>query len=368
MKILTGIDIPFIPFGGSPIICNDWYSNLPEDVEVRFLTLPPNDPKFDCWWTMKDVVFLDVEKKRSVEEYPEYLEKLKAALLQQIEEYKPDVIHCQHLNFGFSRAIADLDIDIPKIGICHGTDVQIAGEYPFFLENLKKICEGMDMLVFPAQNMADDFFKLDPTEKKHIIIPHGIPDVAYVKRTKPFSTQPLRVLHAGRLNTFKGGDIAVETMKYLKNKNITLKVIGRQDETGFMDKLDQIVADNDLGKVVTFEDQLSRQELFDVMNDYDVMLFPSRSLEAFSMTTIEAQAHGLPVIYAKDGGGIENAVGDSGFRIEDNNPKAWTDQILEIYEHPELLEKYQALGYENAERHRLSKLRDKYFEISRDLM
>ena len=47
MKILTGIDIPFHPFGGSPIICNDWYSDLPDDVEVKFLALKPTNELYN---------------------------------------------------------------------------------------------------------------------------------------------------------------------------------------------------------------------------------------------------------------------------------------------------------------------------------
>lgn len=69
MKILTGIDVPFIPFGGSPIICNDWYSSLPRNIHVRFLTLPPNNAEYNHWWSMTDVQFLKVEKKELLKNF-----------------------------------------------------------------------------------------------------------------------------------------------------------------------------------------------------------------------------------------------------------------------------------------------------------
>ncbi len=369
MKILTGIDIPFIPFGGSPIICNDWYSNLPKDVEVRFLTLPPTNPGYTHWWTMDDVVFLAVEKKRTIEEFSAYIEKLKKELKKHIELYKPDVIHCQHLNFGFSRAIADLKLSIPTIGICHGTDVQIASKSDFFLKNMQVIRDSMDLLVFPAQKMADDYFRVDQCEKDYTVIPHGIPDKAFLKtrnKSHDFSKNYLRVLYAGRLTSYKGADIVISAMQYLKNDNVHLTIIGNEDEAGYKEKLHKIVNEHHITNI-TFQDQVKRENLWKLMNTYDLMVFPSTILEAFSLTSIEAQARGLAVMYAK-AGGIENAVSNTGIVVEKNTPEEWAWKIKGVLNEPKKLATYEKLGYRNAEKHRISKVRDKYFEISQRLI
>lgn len=369
IKILTGVDIPFVPFGGSPIICNDWYSDLPDDVEVRFLTMPPNDPKYGHWWTMKDVVFLNTEKKRSVEEFPSYIEQLKEEVAKQIESFKPDIIHCQHLNFGLSRAFVEVDSSIPKIGICHGTDVQIATRSDFFLENMKYIRKGLNLLHFPAQKMADDYFKVDPCDTPHVIIPHGVSDSAFKKqktRTYQNSDGLLKILYAGRLTSYKGADIVVEAMKYLDD-NFHLTIIGGEDEQGYKQKMLDETGRSGTENRVNFMDHMRQDKLWEKMLEFDVMVFPPRTLEAFSLSTIEAQAMGIPIIYA-GAGGIENAVGDSGIRIKENTPEEWANQLRFVRENPEILSQYQKTGFTNAEKHRLSKIKSTFFQTSRNLI
>ena len=213
IKILTGIDIPFLPSSGSPIICNDWYSDLPQDVKVRFLTLKPGEG-CEEWWTINDVVLMDIDKKKTVDEFPQYIENLKSYIMKEISEFQPNIIHCQHLNFGFSRAIAELnDILIPKVGICHGTDVQLATKAEFFMNNMKFIAERMDLLLFPTPNMKRDYFMYHDLKKDSVVIPHGIPDKAFLGQDTQiiyeWSKRPMKILFAGRLTTFKGVDIIV---------------------------------------------------------------------------------------------------------------------------------------------------------------
>jgi glycosyltransferase involved in cell wall biosynthesis len=367
MRILTGIDVPFNPFGGSLICTDDWYSDLPDDVEVRYLTLPPTVN--EKWWSIKDVVLLDVEKSRTPDGFMDYVEKLKILLQEQINDFKPDVIHCQHLNYGLSRAIAELETDIPCIGICHGTDVQTATGNAFFKDNLIKICDAMDMLVFPNQTMADDFFSLYGKKAPYIISPLGIPDEYFdiTPRNALLNTdRPLQLLYAGRLLAWKGADIAVESMAHITH-DAKLTVIGNEDQAGYVDMMHSTVREYKLEDRVTFRPQLSRKELLDEFINYDVIILPSRSLEAFSLTVVEAQAKGLPVIF-NPGGGITDTVGESGIKISDNSPKGVAKLIDELCENPTLLYEARSRGYDNAVKYKLSSSKERLFSISRDLL
>ena len=308
MKILTGIDIPFHPTGGSPLICNDWYSNLPSNIEVKFLALKPTDKQYDSWWSMKDVTFLKTEKTKISSEYSNYIKNLYTEVSQIVDEFKPDVIHAQHLNFGLSRVFSDLDITIPKLGICHGTDVQWAMNEKFFEDNLIYITDHIDKLLFPAKKMATDFFKIYKKYKNYVVNPHGIPDKYYVDNLvlPTFDgKRELKVLYAGRLLTIKGAHIAVESLKYTKNK-VVLTIIGNEDESGYKEKLNTIIRDGLLNSVI-FENQVPRDTLISLFNNYDLIVFPSVAIEAFSLTTIEAQSTGLPVVYARAGGIADGA-------------------------------------------------------------
>jgi glycosyltransferase involved in cell wall biosynthesis len=368
VRILTGIDVPFKPFGGSLLCANDWYSNLPEDVEVRFLTLPPPEG-VEKWWAIEDVVMLDIEKVYTPEAFRGYVDKLKVLVQQQIDEFKPDVIHCQHLNYGLSRAITELQLDIPLVGICHGTDAQIATQYPFFKDNLEYICDNLDLLVFPNATMKDDFFKVYGKEKPYAINALGIPDRYFGSSSRPttFSgDRQLRALYVGRLLAWKGADIAVESMKYVLN-DISLTVIGDEDQKGFKAELLSFVEENRLDDQVSFQDQLPRDELLEAFSEYDVILFPSRSLEAFSLTVVEAQAKGLPVIF-NPGGGITDTAGGAGIMITENTPEGVAELLDHVYQNPEILEEAQARGYENAEQYRASASQQRLFTLSRKLI
>lgn len=368
MKILTGIDVPFQPFGGSLLVADDWYSNLPDDVEVRFLTLQPPAGQ-EKWWNIKDVVFLDIEKTRDPAGYMDYVSKLKELVEQQIDDFKPDVIHCQHLNYGLSRAIAEIETGIPRIGVCHGTDVQIATSIPFFKENLVRICDQMDLLLFPNQTMTDDFFAVYGKEKAYEINPLGIPDKFFdaVPRTLTYDgTRPLELLYAGRLLAWKGPDIAVESMQYVTH-DVNLTVIGNEDQAGFKQQMLEFVRQNGLSDRVAFHDQLPREQLLDKFSKYDVIIFPSRSLEAFSLTVVEAQAKGIPVVF-NPGGGITDTAGDGGIRITDNSAQGVARLLDEICQDPDLLRKVQTRGYQNAEKFRTSISQKNLFALSQELI
>lgn len=369
MRILTGIDVPFAPFGGSLVYCDDLYSNLPEGVEVRFLTLSPPKGQ-EKWWSIDDVVMLDIEKARTQDGFMDYVARLREIVEQQIEDFKPDVIHCQHLNYGLSRAFAEIETSIPRIGICHGTDVQAATKDGFFKENLMQICDVLDLLVFPNQHMADDFFAVYGKEKAFTINPLGIPDRFFgdTQRKLSFDGQrPLEVLYVGRLLEWKGTDIAVDALRYVKHP-MNLTVIGNEDQKGFKQQLISSVLEHDLQAHVTFMAQQPREVLLEQMFDqFDVIVFPSRRLEAFSLTVVEAQAKGLPVIYFP-GGGITDTVGGAGIAMSAATPESLARALDSVFVAPDQLSKIQARGYKNAEHYRLSTSRRKLFEISQDII
>jgi len=368
MKILTGIDVPFQPFGGSLLCCNDWYSDLPNDVEVRFLTLHPPEGQVK-WWDIKDIVMLDIIKRRGADEFPRYTAELAEVVREEIDKYRPDVLHCQHLNYGLSRVFAEASIGIPKIGICHGTDVQLATSHPFFLENLKIICDAMDVLVFPNQNMADDCLAVYGKKKEYVINPLGVPDRFYTPQTHPIRFKgagQLRVLYAGRLLTWKGAHIAVQAMKHI-TRDIHLTVIGNEDEAGYVNNMQAFVEAHRLKHLVTFKPQLTREKLLKSFDQFDVIVFPSIALEAFSLTVVEAQLKGLPVVFGK-AGGIVNTVGDSGVPLSEVTPNALAKALDSIYDHPEMLRDTQKRGFTNAAKYRLSKSQNNLLTISKRLL
>ncbi|OJH35968.1 glycosyltransferase family 4 protein [Cystobacter ferrugineus] len=368
MRILTGIDIPFVPFGGSPLLCNDWYSELPPDVQVRFLTLAPPEG-VDRWWTMEDVHFLDALKARTPEGFDVYVQQLRREVARHVAEFRPTLIHCQHLNFGLSRAFAEEAVDIPKVGICHGTDVLSAIQSEFFLANMQAIRTRMDVLFFPTRHMAEDYFSVDPCELEHVVLPHGIPDRLYAPRSaeverRPGKTPTLRVLFAGRLTPWKGADIAVSAMRYL-SEDVHLTVIGGEETPGYLEQMRAETSAHALEARVRFEGHLPRETLVERFSEFDIIVIPSRRVEAFSLTAVEAQARGLVVVCASTGG-ITDAVGESAVRLRENTPEVLAEALGRLRDEPSLRDVYRTRGYHNAERHRMSVIRPRFFTLSQE--
>jgi len=364
MKILTGIDIPFNPFGGSPIICDNWYSHLPYQHKSLFLTMKPYEEK--KWWNIKNVKFLKTTKVKDPKLYIQYINELNKEVAQITNIYKPDIIHMQHLNYGLSRSFSETCLNIPKIAICHGTDTQIASQSLFFFKNLEYIADKADVIVFPTKQMAKDFFSIYKKIKKHVIIPHGIPEEAFNKHKIHKNGKVLKMLYAGRLNYFKGADIAIKSLSYTKSF-VHLDVVGNEDQKYFLRELHTIVNQNKLNNRVSFSNQITRQKLWEKFSNYDLILIPSRSLEAFSLTAIEAQARGLVVVYG-NGGGITNVVGKSGLMIKDNKPKTLARIIDKLDKNRNLLLKYRKLGYKNAQNYKIDKQISSLISLSEKLI
>ncbi len=362
MKILTGIDIPLNPFGGSPIICNDWYSNLPDGDEALFLAMPSTTEQ---WWTMANVHFLRTAKVQDPTLYPRYLEQLRHEVRDILLQYKPDIVHLQHLNYGLSRAFVEEASSLPKLGICHGTDAQAALQSAYFQDNLVQITDRADHIVFPTENMARDFLSVYGKAVPYSIIPHGLPVEAFAMHNPHKPERILRLLYAGRLNHYKGADIAVEAIAHL-HCPATLDIFGRADEQDYMSKLKHILAEHHLEDRVQFYDQIARHELLDTFSQYDCILIPSRYLEAFSLTAIEAQASGLVVIYGK-GGGIQNVLGDSAICINDNLPDTLARIIENIDRERAILLQYREKGYENAKKYQLAQQVSALLTLSHEL-
>ncbi len=70
----------------------------------------------------------------------------------------------------------------------------------------------------------------------------------------------------------------------------------------------------------------------DLYRAAEVFVFPSR-YEGFGLDPLEAMASGAPVV-AADATSLPEVVGDAGRLVEPNDPRAWSDAVLEIVQHP----------------------------------
>ena len=118
------------------------------------------------------------------------------------------------------------------------------------------------------------------------------------------------------LNKNKGIDILIRAFeKYLKKFNVKLVIGGDGPEKGPLIKL---VKSLNISDKVEFKGALSREKVYEEINNCDAFILPSR-FETFGVVLIEALSNGKPVISTKNGGANEIITKENGLLIDIDN-------------------------------------------------
>ena len=249
--------------------------------------------------------FSDLNEK----EFDEYLDAFKKAIKQEVEEFKPDIIHGQHVWILSSLAS---DYDIPLILTAHGTDLMGYDKWPKFREFADRAMEKCKYVISISKDNCELLLKLFPNYKDKIVMMRNgyDPNVFYPKEVnceeildkyhipkEEYQNKKI-VTFVGKLANFKGVDILLDAIKVYEDKTDTITlIIGDGDER---DKLHKQAKDLDL-KSVYFIGNVDQKELSNFYNIASVSVVPSRR-EPFGLVAIEAMAAGAPVIASNQGG------------------------------------------------------------------
>lgn len=154
----------------------------------------------------------------------------------------------------------------------------------------------------------------------------------------------LRVLFAGRIQTHKGPQVAVQALGELRRAlpagrssgpaPVALHVTGAASGSGRLD-LQAVARQAGVQDWCTVSEPLSPPELAAAYRAADVVVMPSRS-ESFGLVALEAQACGTPVL-AHRVGGLVHAVQDgaTGRLLPDLDPGTWAAALRQILDDPQ---------------------------------
>jgi glycosyltransferase involved in cell wall biosynthesis len=146
-------------------------------------------------------------------------------------------------------------------------------------------------------------------------------------------TQQSYVLFVGRLSLEKGVMTLLRAWKKLKG--VPLKIVG---DGSLMEEVQGFVRREGL-KEVEVLGRRPREEVFRLMREARVLVFPSEWYEGFPMTITEAFACGLPVIASGQGAMAEIVEdGRTGLHFEPGNPEDLAEKVAWAWEHPKELE------------------------------
>ena len=281
------------------------------------------------------------------EQYEAYCNAFDKAIKEEIEEFKPDVIHSGHIWIISSIACK---YDIPVVVTSHGTDLiglqkgdRYRKEADIVMEKANKIIavsnDNCDLIkeIFPDSNPVvvtagyePKIFNIQNYDKKEILEKYKI----------EYTNQKI-VLYAGRLSHLKGIDILLKAAKiYEKKQDIITLIVGNG---ALRKELKNLAKELEL-KNVYFLGHKKQRTLKKLYNISDVFSISSRQ-EAFGLVGVEALACGLPVVSTKVGGMKDYVIPKVGKLVEVENEKELAKTLLYVINHKDKYNKEDLANY-----------------------
>lgn len=177
---------------------------------------------------------------------------------------------------------------------------------------------------------------------QHARIIHGGTDLERFLgvRKRDYRTGHLKLLYAGQLVRHKGVHTAIEAMARLVNERninqITLTLVGsgHPDYEAFLHKL---VERERLHDFVIFHKPVSKDKMPELLQQFDVLIFPSIYEEPLARVTQEAMASGLVVVGTTTGGTVEILRdGETGLTFAPEDADRLADQVARLITDPDL--------------------------------
>ena len=162
------------------------------------------------------------------------------------------------------------------------------------------------------------------------------------------SSEKFKILLPGRLTTWKGQEMFIESLNLLQTKynkeNFQAVILGsHQGRKVYFKKLISAVEKNRLKDKVFFLQHIKEMPVAYYISD--VVVSSSIEPEAFGRISVEAQAMRRPILASNHGGSKETIVnGKSGFLFDNNNPESLAENLNKLIEMDK--DKLQSIGNE----------------------
>lgn len=259
-----------------------------------------NVPCFDQYPT-SDIVFYNMSKEQILI----YENEFRKALEEELKNFKPDIIHTQHIWIWSSIAT---EYNVPTVITSHGSDMMGYDIDNSFGSYCIKAINECDKIITISKKNDEVVMKNFPEAKeKSVTLKNGYdPKIFFLQdlnRKQVLQEVGINkdykkiVLYAGRLTENKGIDVLLNATKIYENEDVLTIIAGGG---GLLDDLKAQVERLKLNNVVFVGDQ-AQENLSKLYNIADVLAVPSR-VEGFGLVAIEALACGTPVVATNKGG------------------------------------------------------------------
>jgi glycosyltransferase involved in cell wall biosynthesis len=209
--------------------------------------------------------------------------------------------------------------------------------------DLGKIAHGGSLALrhvhFVSQYLKDDAAAAGKPVSAGEVIHWGVDTEVF--QFKERKRKPLRLLYVGQVVEMKGVRTLIEAMRVIVcekgRSDVFLSIVGGSSTPEFEAEMRGLVDRWGLGAQVSFVGQVHREHLPEVYSQHDILVFPSNFEEAFSLTTLEAMACGLPIVSTATGGNSEvMRDGQNALIFRSKDAETCAGNILKLLENHEL--------------------------------
>lgn len=269
-------------------------------------------------------------------QYEQYKQAFDSAIKEEIEEFKPEVIHVGHI---WTLAAIASKYNLPLVITAHGTD--LIG-YEKSIESAQRYIKDAELAYAKASKVITIskenevlVNKIFPNNCKTVLISNGYDSSIFYKQdynrkdvlaelgvNKEYNKI---VCFVGKFAKFKGIDILLEALDSVDVKDTLVLLAGNGE---LFEEMKAIAEKSSFSDIVFLGNQ-PQDMLRKIYNISDVSIVPSRN-EPFGLVVIEALACGTPVIGSNNGGIINIIKPDIGILFEAENSNDLAKNITEV--------------------------------------
>lgn len=201
-----------------------------------------------------------------------------------------------------------------------------------------------DLIIVPAQFVADTFIQEGISTDKIAVVSYGVNLSVFNKIAEP-AKDSFDVLFVGNISARKGVTYLIEGFKQAKIKNKKLKLVGV-----IAPEMRSIIEKELHSTEIEWYGPLPQSELKPLMSSSHVFCLPSID-EGFGMVTAEAMACGTPVIVTTNAGS-SSLVDDSknGFVIPIRRPDIIASKLETLAHNPQLRDEMAKYALESVQK------------------
>jgi glycosyltransferase involved in cell wall biosynthesis len=244
----------------------------------------------------------------------------------------------------------------------------------------KEVSSKVDKIIAVVDEMKERMIRQHNISENKIVVVSNLEDIDFVKKSKIDNEildkykNKFVVLYIGGFGAHRGIDTAIKGMKYIKEKDILLLIVGRGSKT-IENYFRWLIKENHLSSKVEMLGWQPFEKVFTFQKLASICIVPHNSNEHTDNTIphklYQYMMVGKPVVVSSCPP-LARVVKEakSGFVFQAGNPKDFADKILKIYNDKTLQKKFiqNALNYTFKQNHTWQEESKKLVNLYREIL